>query len=294
MTTAEIYKLAVKIGLSADNKEKSELDILRRQDVAYPDSLILYAKKQKQIKKIAAGIDIDCFHIYFAKKILNCDLVINHHPFSRAANQMPEAVLQQRANLSFYGLAENQIKRLIEEAAEKLRRQVAADNFFKEEQMARQVDIDLMTLHTVADNAAVFILKKMISDKNCSTLGDFIRALSQLKEYESASRLGQFPFIAKGSEKDLLGKVCFSEFVGGQESNPEIFPEMKKAGIETIIVPYLSEDFFAAAAETGLRIIYCGHLASDSLGMNYFLDKLKKLKKDIKILPLGGLLRQKE
>ncbi|KKR97364.1 MAG: hypothetical protein UU49_C0033G0007, partial [Candidatus Magasanikbacteria bacterium GW2011_GWC2_41_17] len=38
-----------------------------------------------------------------------------------------------------------------------------------------------------------------------------------------------------------------------------------------------------------LNIIIAGHIASDSLGLNLFLDELEK--KGIKIIPCSGLIR---
>ncbi len=289
MGTSKIYKIALEIGLKKDIKKKEDLDF--DQPCPYPDRLILFAKKQREINRIAVGIDVRNFDIFFSKTVLKCDLVISHHPFSKAANNMPDLVLQQINNLFYYGIPKNQIKKPIETAVERLRREIMNENFYQEEQMGRCLDIDLMTLHTVTDNMAIFVLRQLIKDKRCATMGDFVEAVSRLYEFQLASQYGQTPFIANGHKNDALGKVSFSEFSGGQESSEAIFAEVKKAGIDTIIVPHLSENFFIAASKAGLKVIYCGHLASDSLGMNYFLDELKKAKKNLKIIPLGGLLR---
>jgi len=40
-----------------------------------------------------------------------------------------------------------------------------------------------------------------------------------------------------------------------------------------------------------LNVVIAGHISSDSLGMNLFLDELEK--KKINIIPLGGLIRVK-
>ncbi len=159
MTTEKIYKLAVNLALKIDLKSKKGLNQLSR-DCPYPDSRILYAKPKRKIRKIAAAIDISSFDIYFAKKNLGCDLIISHHPLSKAANSMPDVLKQQIANLSYYGVSEKSIEKPIQASANKSKRQASADNFYREEQLARRMDIDLMTLHTAADNAAVFILNE--------------------------------------------------------------------------------------------------------------------------------------
>lgn len=282
MTTKDIYQFAFEIGKKSDIKEASD----------YPDSRIIYSKTKRKIKKIAIGIDIGCFEIFFAKKILKCDLIISHHPLSNAANNMADMVFQQVDNLSSYGADKNAVSPLIENAYNNLRREAMVENFYREEQMARYLDIDLMNLHTIADNVAIYVFKNLILEKKCSTLGNFIKAILQLPEFQMASQSGQNPFIANGQNNDPLGKVSFSEFIGGQEASTEIFLEMKKAGIDTIIAPHLSKDFFESAVKAGLRVIYCGHLAGDSLGMNYILDRIIDKFGKIKIFPMGGILRK--
>jgi hypothetical protein len=43
------------------------------------------------------------------------------------------------------------------------------------------------------------------------------------------------------------------------------------------------------ANENRMNVVIAGHIASDSLGMNLFLDELEK--KGVEIIPCGGLIR---
>jgi putative NIF3 family GTP cyclohydrolase 1 type 2 len=281
MKIEEIYQIGLKIGIENDIKKVSgDYEV-------YPDSNVIYSLG-KEIKKLAAGIDIGCFEIFLAKE-MGCDAVLAHHPLSKSLNLMPEAVMQQIDNLETLGISRQDIKNTIEESAEKIRRQTIGENFYREEQLAKLLGIELLNLHTAADNAIVGRLKELIEKEGCVTLGDFIKAVSKLKEFEMAEEKGQKPFIANGEEKGNLEKISFSEFLGGEESSSSIFAKMRKAGVETVIVPHLSEEFFSEAVKAGLNVIYCGHMATDSLGMNLILDKLEE--KGIEILPLGGILR---
>lgn len=281
MTTSDIHTKAIQIGRETDLVQRNNSD-------AFPDSVIIYARKGRVIHRAAAAIDIDSFSLYFAKTVLTADLAIAHHPISKAANAMPTVLLEQIATLASYDAHRETIQEFIRLSSAQLKRQIAGDNYYQEEQIARLLDIDVMTVHTPCDNAAVSLLKKAIKEYRCKTLIDAVNAFSDIYEFKTASLHGQAPFIAYGKKDDLLGAISFSEFVGGQESSPAIFAPLKKAGIDTLIVPHLSEQFFKEARKNNLRIIYCGHLASDSLGMNYFLDQLE----GIKIVPLGGLIRK--
>ncbi|MCX6779095.1 MAG: NGG1p interacting factor NIF3, partial [Candidatus Magasanikbacteria bacterium] len=68
-----------------------------------------------------------------------------------------------------------------------------------------------------------------------------------------------------------------------------IYQEISKAGISTTIAMHITDKGFGEAKGSFLNIIIAGHMASDSLGMNLFLDELEK--KGIKILPCSGLIR---
>ena len=52
---------------------------------------------------------------------------------------------------------------------------------------------------------------------------------------------------------------------------------------------HMHEDLLSRANEHHLNVIMAGHMSSDSLGMNLFLDELEK--KGVEIVPCGGLIR---
>jgi hypothetical protein len=66
---------------------------------------------------------------------------------------------------------------------------------------------------------------------------------------------------------------------------------MAQAGIGTIVEMHMKEEHFEEAKKNHLNVIVSGHIASDSLGANLFLDELEK--RGIEIVPLSGLIRAK-
>ena len=52
---------------------------------------------------------------------------------------------------------------------------------------------------------------------------------------------------------------------------------------------HITEKGFGEAKGSFLNVIIAGHIASDSFGLNLFLDELEK--KGIKILPCSGFIR---
>jgi len=51
----------------------------------------------------------------------------------------------------------------------------------------------------------------------------------------------------------------------------------------------MKDDSHKVVTEHNLNVVIAGHMASDSLGINLFLDELEK--KGVEIVPCGGLIR---
>jgi hypothetical protein len=54
---------------------------------------------------------------------------------------------------------------------------------------------------------------------------------------------------------------------------------------------HVSEDHKKEAEAANINLVIAGHMSSDSLGMNLFLDELEK--RGIEIIPCSGLIRVK-
>lgn len=259
----------------------------------FPDSGIIYkAKNDHLIKKIAVGVDVEAAELLYAHA-QNCDLVIAHHPVGVPSVRVAEEILFHNDNLGHYGVPGRKIAATIEKSAQKERRRSAAYNLTREASLAKDMDMDFIVLHTPMDIVGVKRMETLLTKEKCHTLEDCLDLLGTLEEFSMARAFGQEPFIAHGEPTAKIGKISFTEFLGAEESSPEIFLPLKEAGVDTILVPHFSEDFFHAAKDANLQIIYCGHMASDSLGINIFLDTLLAEDPTIKIMPLGGLLRTK-
>lgn len=286
VTLNEAFSLFLDRGRQCDLKQREQAMVSE-----YPDSGIVFcADASKPIRSIAAMIDCTPFDIFFAKE-QGCDLILTHHPMGKTAAGLPDMLLQQGGNMSSYGVDPTAVASALEGASLKLRRELSGINFFREEQMARLVGIDVANIHTLADNAMVQVLKEKLLLLSNGTLGDALQILLGITEYREASTRGNGPFIALGDPSTAIGRVALSEFIGGQESDPSMIRALAEAGIETILCPHFSEEYFAVAKEMGLNLLYCGHLASDSIGMNVLIDLLIDQDPSIRVIPYGGLIR---
>ena len=64
---------------------------------------------------------------------------------------------------------------------------------------------------------------------------------------------------------------------------------MAQVGIGTIVGMHMSEEHKKEAENALVNVVIAGHMSSDSLGVNLFLDELEK--RGVEIIPCSGLIR---
>ena len=254
----------------------------------YSDSRILHMAEDKEIKKVLVGIDIEQAEILLAKQ-LGVDLVISHHPMGRALADLHEVMELQADVLNQYGVPINIAEGLLKERISEVARGTHPRNHWRAIDVAKILEVNLMCMHTVADNNAAKFLKEKIESQNPEYVEDVMKILHGIEEYKRAIKLGVGPRIFVGKPENRTGKIALTEITGGTEGSPKLFEKMSQAGIGTVIGMHVSEEHKKEAETANLNIVIAGHMSSDSLGMNILLDELEK--QGIEIIPCGGLFR---
>lgn len=310
MRIQDVYDLAIKIGKEADFRSAQDLEklLLRRKEKfnklpeeeknnfnrealvnPYSDTRILNISDDRDVKKILVGIDIEPAEILLAKEIGNIDLVISHHPLGSALANLHEVMELQCDVLSQYGVPINVAEGLMTERISEVARGVNAYNHQRTVDAARLLGINLICTHTTADNLAAKFLKNKIEKDNPERIEDLIKSLRQVSEYKEALRLGMGPKVFVGNPENRCGKIALSEITGGTEGSPKLYEKMAIAGIGTTVGMHISEEGKKEAENAHINVVIAGHISTDSLGMNLFLDELEK--KGIEIIPCSGLIR---
>jgi len=313
MNVQQIFDLGVKIATLADprgkkgvekylarikkdyedlsNSEKKFFDIEKLTN-PYPDSVIHIDDGRKEVKRILVGIDISGSEILLASQLnergKKIDLVISHHPNGRSFANLHEVMEMSTGVYESYGLPIHIAERIMEERTREVGRGLHPINHYKLIDIAKILNINLMDTHTITDNLVDKFINDLIKIRKPETIGDFMKLLMEIPEYQEAKRRGTGPKIIGGSSKNRLGKLVV-EMTGGTNPSNKVYTEFSKAGFSSIISMHMKEDGFKVAQENHLNVIITGHMSSDSLGMNLFLDELEK--KGIEIIPCGGLIR---
>jgi len=311
MKINEIYNLAIQMGKEADFRGKEGVDkfLARKKKVyeklpdnrkedfdkealtnPYLDSRILHIAEDKDIKKVLVGIDIEPAEILLAKEIGDVDLIISHHPLGKGLAHLADVMDLQCDVLNFYGVPINIAEGLMKERISEVARGVNAANHQRTVDAAKLLGFSLMNFHTPCDNLAAKFLREKIEDKEeIERIEDLMKILKEIPEYKEAAKIGAGPKIYVGKEENRCGKIALTEITGGTEGSPKLYEKMAQAGIGTVVGMHISEEHKKEAENSNLNVVIAGHISSDSLGMNLFLDELEK--QGIEIVPCSGLIR---
>jgi len=310
MRIQDIYNLAIKMGIKSDfrgeqkvskilKRRKEKLNRLPRKEKEefdketlknpYSDTRILNVAKDKEIKKILVGIDITPSELLLAKEIGGIDLVISHHPIGEALAGLSEVMDLQIDILAHYGIPINIAQGLLKERISEVSRGTSPQNHQRTIDAAKLLNMNLMCCHTVCDNLAAAFLKQIIERKQPERLRELLEILKEIPEYKIAIKQKAGPKIFVGDKENYCGKIVLSEITGGTEGSPKIYEKMSQVGIGTVVGMHMSEVHVKEAKKNLINVVIAGHMASDSIGVNLFLDELEK--KGIKITPCSGLIR---
>ncbi len=313
MTVQQIFDLGIKVGVEADPRGKTGVEkYLKRVKKAYddlkpaekeyfhtslltnpyPDSTIHVDDKKTQVKRVMAGIDIDSGDILLASQLgergKKIDLVIAHHPEGRALAALHEVMDLQADIFESMGMPVHLAQKIMDERIREVGRGVHAINHYHVVNVAELLKINFINTHTITDNLVQEFITDLIKKEKPETLGDLMDMLMEIPEYQEAKRQGAGPKIYSGNPSHRVGKFMV-EMTGGTEPSNKVYQEFSRAGISTVVGMHMREQSMEKANEFHLNTVMAGHISSDSLGMNLYLDELEK--KGIEIVPCGGLIR---
>ena len=310
MTIQDIHNLSIQMGIQADfrseerikkflddkkkkyekidEKEKQEFDKEALEN-PFLDSRIYHIAEDKEVKKVLVGIDIDVAEILMSKEIKDIDLIIAHHPLGKGLAHLADVMDLHVDVLNFYGVPINIAEGLMKERISEVARGVNSANHQRTIDAAKLLNVNLMNSHTPCDNLAANFLKNLIEEKKPERISDLINILKEIPEYKEAIKIGAGPKVFVGSMENHCGKIALSEITGGTAGSPKIYEKMANAGVGTVVGMHISEEHKKEAEISHINVVIAGHISSDSLGINLFLDELEK--KGIEVVPCSGFTR---
>ncbi len=259
----------------------------------FNDTRIIFGNPVAEIRHILVGVDIQGVELLLARTLIQqgekIDLVLSHHPEGKAFVNFYDVINLQTDLFQKQGISMAIAEDLVHQRLSEVERKTIAANHNRTYDIARALNINMLSVHTPCDNMAFTYVTELFEKKKPKTLERIIELLLLVPEYEDAAKGGRPPMILNGQKSSRTEKI-YVDFTGGTEGPAAIYPKLTERGIDTIVGMHFSEEHYQAAKASGLHLIVAGHIASDNLGINIFLDELHKHEK-ISTLECSGFRR---
>ncbi|MFC2031274.1 hypothetical protein ACFLWA_11165 [Chloroflexota bacterium] len=250
-----------------------------------PDSAI-YVPGQ-DIKRLLFGIDVESAELHIASQ-MGYDAAVAHHPTGCMPVAWPVFYFHVDQMVTA-GVPEDVARRVCEETAIRLRRMDMLSNYDREPSIARLLGLPYMSIHSPLDEIGRQRIQAQIDYRLAeypdTTLTELIAHLKQMPEYQAASTE---PEVVLGNPDAPAGHTVLSHAAldnGGFAVADAYF----EYGVDTVVYIHLDEPELERLQAIGRgQIIVLGHIASDSVGINPFLDALEE--RGIEVTRFSGVI----
>lgn len=300
MKLEKIYRTAVELGMRRDPRGKEgvkqaladagkEYEGLKgdekrffdkeRLTNPFADTRILFGSPELEVKSVIVGVDVESPELLLVDRLREkgsrIDLCIGHHPEGRALAGLSEVMGLQADAWAAFGVPVNIGDALISERMREIRRALMPQNHQRPIDAARLLGIPFMCVHTPADNLVTDHLTRLLKREKPRLVGDVVDLLLKQKEYRAAAGRGMGPSVLVGDKSSRAGEP-FVDMTGGTEGPVSALEKLAQAGVGTIIAMHMGDKLKAEAEKQHVNVVIAGHIASDNVGLNLFLDQLEK------------------
>jgi putative NIF3 family GTP cyclohydrolase 1 type 2 len=241
------------------------------------------------LKRIVVGIDIGPAELLLAKQE-GFQGVIAHHPAGGSASVHFHRVLERhREMMEAHGVPRDEARRAVEELV--LQRQVAghALNYDRVPSYARFLKMPFMNIHLPWDEIGRRRMAEALQacDEDAA-VRDAVTALQQLREFQRAETEME---VRLGQEDNPLGRWVVAHGAGTNGGYP-VAKAYFSHGVDTVLYIHISPGDLKRLREDpkleGRNLIITGHIASDSLGINPYVRRLRE--EGLEVACIGGVI----
>jgi hypothetical protein len=290
MEWKQIFDAAIAMGHESDIRN---IDNPGSYSSGYPDCRIIYGDPGIKIKKAYIAVDAGVPELLVVNELKKqgkpIDGVIMHHPTGSGIYTMTGVVQLQRYNWIRNGANPKKAGKIYEEMIKDEEIGLKAGNHLAVENAAHLLDIPVICIHTAIDNIVQAFFENLVLSGGFNTTGEILDNIKKLPECTMSSANGDGPYLI-GDSGAKTGKAMV-DMTGGMDPDSSIFPLLRKAGINTLIAMHYSQENIKAILKNKMNAVITGHMASDSIGLNLFCDRLEEM--GIVIICGPGLYRHK-
>ncbi len=275
MTTEDLMRLAL---------EMAELDEIPGDSAVHHDG--------RGIRRVLVGIDLRAPELVLAKD-LGFDAVVTHHPVGAGTLGFHRVLYRHVDQMIAAGVPEEVARATIEETAAARRVLDSMANYDHDPSIARLLDMPYLNIHTPLDEIGrrrmAACAAAVLPD---ATVGDLVRRLREtFGEFRSAATEIEVPV---GSASHRVGRVVVAHAAGTNGGYP-VAKAYFAHGVDTVLYIHcrpdearrLHEEFGATKS-----LVVTGHIASDSVGINPYVDRLRR--EGLEVATASGVLPDAE
>jgi len=309
----EIYETAVRMGIAADprgavgveeylarTKKRCEAapahlkPLLDPEDLTNPfsDTRIYVGDPEAEVQTLLAGIDMNSAELLLADRLREkgvlIDAVYTHHPEGWGLTRLDRVMEVQADIWESLGVPIQAGEMMIHERMDEIKRRLMPVNYDQAIDVARLLGIPFFSAHTPTDNLVVDYLTKYFADRQPRLIEDVEKALLEIPEYRIAARKGAGPYLGKSSRDARAGRIWI-DMTGGTEGPKTVIERLAAGGVGTIVGMHMGQELRDEAQTHDIHVVIAGHMSSDSLGINLFLDELER--RGVTTIATSGLIR---
>ena len=244
----------------------------------------------KEIGRVLIGIDIDGPEVILAHN-LGYDLAISHHPMGDEALLDFHHVLERHVEqMVAAGVPERLAKNVISDTIRSRRILDSIRNYDRASSIARLLDMPYMNIHTPLDEIGRRRMSEAASqlDKQDTVNDLIIRFQDHFAEFRNAKTKIE---VMVGRQENHLGWTVISHAAGTNGGYP-VAKAYFDHGVDTVIYIHCRPDdrkkLLREYQGTMKNLIVTGHIASDSLGINPFINRLEEC--GLEVTPISGII----
>lgn len=242
-----------------------------------------------ELQRVLFGIDIGAAELMLAKH-LRCDAVIAHHPAGGSAMlNFPEVLTRQVELMVEHGVAATAARDAIQPLLTRSLLRAQSQNFDHVPSVARLLRMPFLNIHLPLDELGRQIMAQTVEThlatfKQEPTVQDAIDALLTLPEFANASTRIMVPV---GAVDRPLGKLAIVHGAG-TNGGAAVARAYFNSGVDTVLYIHVApEEAERLRAESRGNLIVSGHIASDLVGINRFVNALQT--RGVEVIRMSGL-----
>jgi hypothetical protein len=241
--------------------------------------------------RVLFGIDMETPELLLAKE-LGFDLVISHHPGGdQAVLDFPDVMTRLVEFMKEHGVPDEKARKAVDSKIFNTRCMVHQSNFDRATSAARLLGMPYMNIHLPLDEIG---RKRMVDAASGlgpgQTVADLVqRFLEKLPEFREAPTEID---IRVGAPSAPLGSIAIIH-AGGTNGGYPVASTLYDHGVDTVVYIHCSgadsEKLRDEYQDKGRNLVITGHMVSDSLGINPFVDELER--RGMEVRCMSGIIR---